>query len=311
MKIKLRYRLFTGFAAVLLSGNAAMALPAVGVTGVVTAHYETVNNSPPASTAGSPGSVNPVAAAGPGAGNLGGITDEALAEARAVLPGTVGAYAQACCFSPSFPPPAVGSVGAIATASQVTHWEVRSGPTGPATADVDVLAFLDGFLQTADFAGVPAAGLLHSSISMTMGYDIGAGLVNVFSANATLDDVAGLSTNGTATWTASFSAVNIPDTVKTSTMNYSEFFGNAFTIPTNTIFAWVVELEADAYIDGPFELVAVSDFLNTGDFDLTTDDPNVTIHNVTPTSAIPLPGSGFAMAGGLALAGAVFARRRR
>lgn len=303
-----------GAALAALAASPAWAVTATitpaGVSTWVSANYQDTSSGPVVSNAGAPGSVNPSVSAGPGGGDMDGVTNEALAEARSNLPGTVGTYAHACCWSPAFPPPAVESVAAFARATQVSHWEAQTANPGTASADIDVFAFLDGTLRTMDFAGA-GLGDVFSSVSFTMGYDIGSGVQNVFAGMATLDDAGGLSVSGPGTWNSAFSTVNLPDSDKTSTLNYSEFFGALFTVPTNTIFAWVVELESEAYIAGPYELGAVSDFLNTGDFMLSTGTMGVNLADVTPMSAVPLPASGVAMVAGLGLVGIAAYRRQR
>lgn len=303
-----------GAALAALVSNPAWAVSTIitpaGVSTWVSANYQDTVAGPTAQNAGAPGSVNPSVSAGPGLGDMFGVMDEALAEARSNLPGTIGTYAQACCYSPAFPPPAVESVAAYARATQVTHWEVQTANAGITSADIDVFAFLDGFLRTMDYAGA-GLGDVFSSVTFTMGFDIGSGVQNVFTGMATLDDVGGLSASGPGTWATSFSAINLGDNDKTSTVNYSEFFGALFNVPTNTVFAWVVELESEASIVGPYEMGAVSDFLNTGDFTLSTGATGVDLVDVTPTNAVPVPASGVAMAAGLCLAGIVAYRRRQ
>ena len=300
----------TALAALASSPVWAFVTPA-GVSTWVSANYQDSTAGPEVSNAGAPGSVNPVVSAGPGLSDMLGVTDEALAEARSNLPGTIGTYAQACCHSAAFPPPSVENVSAFASATQITHWAANTANPSITSADIDVFAFLDGFLQTIDLAGA-GPGDVYSSVSFTMGFDIGAGVQNVFTGTATLDDVIGLSASGPGTWATSFRAVNLLDSDKTSNLNYSEFFTALFTVPTNTIFAWVVELESEAYVAGPNELGAVSDFLNTGDFAISSSRPGVILSDVTPTNSvpIPLPASGLTMLAGLGLAGFVAYRRR-
>ena len=271
-------------AGVVFATQAMAAIVPSGVALEVIANYEGITSGPIVLSQPAPGSVNHQVFAGPGGTGMYGTTDEASAHARALVPGTVGSYSQACCFSPGFGGGTPASVSAQAKASQVTHWQAQSS-SGATSVDIDVLAFIDGSLKTIDFAGA-SIGDVYSTVSFTMGYDIGAGVQNVFDVSATLDVVSGLAANGD--WSSSFVTSAIPGGASAA-VNYNNFYANAFSVQVNTPFAWVVEIETTAFITGPYELGSVADFLNTGGVGLSTDDNGATLQNITPNAVVPVP----------------------
>jgi hypothetical protein len=287
-----------------LMAQAQIVLPAEGVSTGATAAYFGVIAAPDVDAAGNPGAVVSTAAAGPGGPTfdipvLGTLTDESLGMARSLLPGTVGSLSSAGGFSPGFGPG--GATGATSFARSVTHWQAFSADPAVTTVAIDVLSFFDGVLATVDFAGASMSASVHAELNViTTG-----GLTNVFSADAMLSDPGGLVASGP--WAASFVAQPGTSAVNVVTLNYAEFFDDAFTVNVGEVFAWEVLLSTAAALDGPFETHAVADFFNTGAGDLSVNTPGITL---VPVTAVPEPAAwATLLAGGLFLL--AFMRRSR
>ncbi|MCB1890191.1 MAG: hypothetical protein KDH20_21480 [Rhodocyclaceae bacterium] len=247
------------------------------------------------STDGIPGSALATAAVGPGGSAfslpvIGPVNDESSATARALVPGTVGSRSIAGGFSPSAGPG--GATEASSFARQVTDWQVVSNDASVTTADIDVLAFFDGTLATLDFAGAPMSASVHAEMNVYSA----AGMMNVFTADATLSDPLGLS--GSANWIGDFSYSAPSFAAQVATVNYNDFFEDAFTVTVGETFAWEVILSTTATVAGPFEILAGADFLNTGSGGLSVNSPGLTLVQV---SAVPEPPIWLAMLLGLPL----------
>ncbi|MEQ9059932.1 MAG: hypothetical protein RLW61_11005 [Gammaproteobacteria bacterium] len=290
---------------------AAVAAATPGVAATVEAHYQGLSSGPTSASAGNPGSVAPEAVAGPGGGSsvlslqqpgqpevL--VYDEAIARARANLPGTIGSYSHAGGYTPSFDPPS--AVTATAQARTLTQWVVTSSDPNVTSVGIDVLAFFDGTLLTYDAAGV-APGDLTASITAAMRADTLSGQLYGFEAEATLDSELGLSAS--ANWSGDFlSGSSGFGSVRQSTVDYDAFFDDAFVVNVGETFSWEVVLDTAAYAAGPFELWAVADFYNTAGFELSVDTPGVTLSQVV----VPVPPALPLLAGATGL---LALRRRR
>jgi hypothetical protein len=285
-----------------LAAQAQIALPAEGVSTGATAAYFGVLAPPDADTAGNPGAVVSTAAVGPGGPTfdipvLGTLSDESVGMARSLLPGTVGSLSSAGGFSPGFGPG--GVTGATSFARSVTHWQAFSADPSVTTVAIDILSFFDGVLATVDFAGANMSASVRAELNViTTG-----GSSNVFSADAMLSAAGGLVASGP--WAGSFVMQPGSPAVSVVTVNYAEFFDDAFTVNVGEVFAWEVLLSTAATVDGPFELHAVADFFNTGAGDLSVNTPGITL---APVTAVPEPSTWASLlAGGLFLS--AFMRR--
>ena len=292
------------------ASHAVLATPGVSVT--TEASYQSLSSGPATSTGGNPGTALSTSRVGPGGGGIGDLGlpghpsvqshDEAIAEGRALLPGTVGSYSHAGGFSPSTAPP--GGVSAKTTARQATQWMATSSDPNVTTVGIDVLAFFDGTLLTGDFAGV-GAGDLVARVDASLHADTAAGDLYDFVATAALDDVTGFSAS--ANWSGDFtSSVNATGSVRQSTVDFQEFIDDAFFVNVNEVFSWEVVLETSGFAAGPFELWAIADFFNTGGFDLSVDTPGVSLEQV---GVIPIPAALPLFATACALFGAAHRRR--
>jgi hypothetical protein len=252
--------------------------------------------------------------------------DDANAQARAFLPGALGAVA----YVPGFSNPA-GTSGvqdaseAIATARVITNWQVN-GPGGGQTP-IDVAAFYDGFLYVSTNSSIPppSAGEVIADVEVALNVITTAGTTNVFSAGGTLKlnalgnpnnqnlatQFSTIAGDPATEWENSWAARNI-------TLNgfdflyeldYFETFDDLFTVQNNTTWAFesIITVTAENQV-GPFEIFATSDFFNTASAELSTDTPGAMLSGLNP---VPEPGSagllGALLAPGLALRG----RRRQ
>ena len=236
-----------------------------------------------------PGSVFSTAQSGPGGSAIGFLGsedsfDESIATARASLPGPIGSYSHAGGFSPSFMTPPSGPLTAEATARTVTHWLVTASDPSITTVGIDVFAFYDGTLVTGDFAGVAPNGLIAAVETQLNAFDAN-GQIYGFQLNAQLEDSAGLSAS--SGWVGSFTNSSSEfGSVKTATVNYSDFFNDAFTVNIGDTFAWESILATSGFATAAFELWAIADFFNTGGFELSVNTPGVQLVQV---NAVPLP----------------------
>ncbi len=275
--------------AVLITAGApaSAALAPQGVSVTTTSTYLSASSGPLTSTASNPGSVNSQSNAGPGGSAGPGfalpgqpampVLDESVARGRASLPGTIGSYSHAGGFSPSGP----GTLTADATSRAVTHWVATSNDPAITEVGIDVLAFFDGSLLTARFAGI-GAGDLVAGVTAGLNAATASGSIYGFSATASLDSILGL--DASANWAGDFTNGS-NSSVFQSTVNYSVFIDDAFMVPVNETFSWEVLMSTSAYAVGPFELWAIADFFNTASADLSVDTAGVTLSQVP----VPLP----------------------
>ena len=280
---------------------AQVPLPAQGVSTSTTAAYAGVQAVPDADAAGNPGVANSASIVGPGGGTftipvLGTMSDESIGMARSSLPGSVGSLSSAGGFSPSFGPG--GATAATSFARSVTHWQALSADPSVTTAAIDVLSAFGGTLATVDFAGASMNASVHAELNVITA----SGVTNVFVADAILrdpplpSDPSGLTATGP--WASSFVAASTSPTVNVHTVQYAEFFDDAFTVNVGETFAWEVVLSTAAVVDGPFELHAIADFLNTGSGDLSVNTPGIML------AVVPEPSVWASMlVGGLLLIG--------
>lgn len=239
--------------------------------------------------------------------------DDAEGFARSTMPGTTGAYARAGGYSPGH---GAGTTGVVAHArtSQYLNWHATGAGS---TAVVDLLMFLDGFLYVSTNSGTSSQ--LNATVKLSVDLDTAAnGLQQLLYLEGDLNHVGGLSTGFSSV--GSFSATNWnsswSDTTSNLTsgnghdrmfdVNYSEVFTDMVTIPLNETFGTLFTLEVIAENnEGPFEIFATSDFNNTGQLNMRSNNPNVDLQMVN--LAVPEPGSVIAIGLGLA----VLAMRRR
>ena len=275
------------------------------------AQYQTAVDGPRLGSAGQPGSVTTTAAAGPGGTAFPvdeGVTiiDGAEAIARSNLPGTIGSYSHAGGFSPGFAAGATRNVRAESEVRQTTHWIASTADPNITTAQINLAAFYDGSLFAASYGGANQAGQVYAGVHASMSTNSSLGNVTWFDADARLDRFGGL--GASANWLASFANATVsPSSVSYVTTNYFDVFPNLITVPTNEVWSFESVLGSDAFVHGPFENWAVSDFLASGDFDLEISTPGVTLTQLT---AVPLPGS-FWLFGVAGLGLAARARARR
>ena len=275
------------------------------------AQYQTAVDGPRLGNAGQPGSVTNTAAAGPGGVAFAvdeGVTiiDGAEATARSNLPGTIGSYSHAGGYSPGFASGATKNVRAESEVRQTTHWIANTADPNITTAQINLAAFYDGSLFAASYGGANQVGQVYAGVRASMSTNSSLGNVTWFDANARLDRFGGLS--ATANWLASFTNATVsPFSVSYLTMNYFEVFPSLITVPTNEVWSFESVFGTDAFVHGPFENWAVSDFLASGDFELVISTPGVTLTQVT---AVPLPSSLWLFGiAGLGLAGRLRSRR--
>ena len=272
--------------------SAAVTLTPPGSEVSAVAQYQTAVNGPQLASAGQPGNVTSTATAGPGGGVFAvaegvPLIDGAEAIARSNLPGTIGSYSQAGGFSPRFAPGATTNVRAESEVRQTTHWIASTSDPTITTAQIDLAAFYDGSLFVASYGGASQTGQVYAGVHASMSTNSSLGSVTWFDADARLDRFGGLS--ATSNWASSFTNATVsPSSVTYRTTNYFEVFPNLITVPTNELWSFESVLGTDAFIHGPFENWAVSDFLASGDFDLVISTPGVILTQVT---AVPLPGS--------------------
>ncbi|MCP5269708.1 MAG: hypothetical protein H6932_00570 [Burkholderiaceae bacterium] len=260
-------------------------LPPVGIETSASASYDGVVGSM-TDSAGNPGSASSSVNVGPGGPGLnlffyGPVLDASLADARAGLPGTIGSRALAGGFNPSFGPG--GSTDAFATARTVTHWVASSNDPALGSVPIDVLAFFDGVLVTADFAGASFSATARAEMAVwTAG-----GRSVVFAGEGTLNSSGALSATGE--WIGEFTlGSNASGSVRFAELDYTEFFADAFVVNVNVPFAWEVILTTQAAVPGPFELHAIADFFNTGSTDLSVDTQGVMLTQIGVVPETPV-----------------------
>lgn len=279
--------------------SSALALPIQGVSVTTFAEYRGASSGPATQIAGNPGTVNSTSQAGPGGGGIGTIGvspqtpvdtfDEAIARGRAALPGTLGSYSHAGGFSPGFGAGA-GPVSATTSSQSLTHWVATSIDPSVTTVAIDVLAFFDGTMATGDFAGV-GPGDLSARVDAQLSAFTDGGSLYDLALNAALDGSTGLTAS--AGWAGSVtSGINTFGNVRQATIDYTEFFEDAFVVNIGEVFAWDVMLDTSAFATGPFELWAISDFFNTGGFDLSVNTAGITLIQVSGGSPPPVPEPG-------------------
>lgn len=268
-----------------ISAQAQTILPADGVETGATASYTGVVAPPDSDVGGNPGSVISSAAAGPGGTTfnipvLGDLTDESVGHARSLLPGSVGSYSSAGGYSPGFGGAVGGPTVATSFARSVTHWQAFNSNPNASTVDIDVLSFFDGVMATVDYAGAP----MNASVRAELNVITSSGVVNVFAADARLSDPGGLVAS--SVWASSFAVEFASPNINVVSVRYSEFFEDAFTVNVGETFAWEVLLSTEAFVEGPYEIHAVADFLNTGSGGLSVNTPGASLVQI---SAVPEP----------------------
>ena len=207
--------------------------------------------------------------------------------------GTAGLYARAGGFPPIFGPP--NDVFAEASVTVIRNYRI----TGPmATALVDVDNLFDGFLYVSSNGGIGnETAFVHFELSVE---DATLGLIPLFSATASLVHNTGFTTSATiaggfsnanylASWANNSSTLtrrNGQDVLYE--LAYLERFNDIVTLPTNTDVALHYTMTTRATTPLPAELFATADFSHTGEFRLTSNDPNVVVTEVN--LQVPEPG---------------------
>lgn len=299
-------RVFLGLClSVLQHADAAVAIvPSQGVNVTTRAEYRGIVDGPQTLIAGNPGSVDINSSAGPGGGGIGSLSvapqnsvdtfDAAIARGRASLPGTIGSYSHAGGFSPSFGT-GTGPVTASADTSSLTRWMATSTDPNITSVAIDVLVFFDGTLLTADFAGAGPGQLFSSVNTRLSSFSANGGLYDL-NLSAQLDSAGGLTAD--SGWSGDFEfGSSQSGNVNQATLNYNQFFNDAFVVNIGEAFSWEVVLNTNAYAEGPFELWAIADFFNTGGFALSVNTPGITLAQVPVPLPLSLPlfGAGLLM----------------
>ncbi|MGE0383216.1 MAG: hypothetical protein AB7Q97_00700 [Gammaproteobacteria bacterium] len=296
--------------AMLLGGVAVEAAPLSNVT--AGASYGSASDGPDSHVHGDPGSATAGADAGPGGYAFTvdegvDLYDGASARARSSLvsalkQSSVGSYSHAGGYSPGFAPP-LNRVEANSTATLNLSFIVHA-PAEITQAQLTLELGLDGSLLAASYGGASQPGQVYAGVAMSVDTQSSLGNVNWFDASAELDRFGGLTTSGP--WAAAFAnATSSPFAVSYVTADYNQEFIDLVTVPTNEVFTYVATLSTWAYVHGPFENWAVSDFFNTGTFDLTVTTPGLVLERLP--AAVPLPPAFMLLAAPLAALGA---RRR-
>ena len=273
------------------ASSAAVTLTPPGSEVSTLAQYQTAIDGPHLGSAGQPGNVTDTAAAGPGGSVFAvdegvALIDGAEAIARSNLPGTIGSYSHAGGFSPSFGAGATSNVRAESEVRQTTHWIASTNDPTITTAQINLAAFYDGSLFVASYGGANQVGQVYADVHASMSTNSSLGSTTWFDADARLDRFGGV--NASANWVASFTNATVsPFSISYVTTNYFDVFPNLITVPTNEMWSFESVLGTDAFVHGPFENWAVSNFLASGDFELVISTPGVTLSEVT---AVPLPG---------------------